>query len=64
MKIILDNYPTAIIRTTALLTEGRLPETFGWRSEVRLPRAGLVTLHSGGPGLRPGDTKIPLPGAG
>src|SRR5205823_12077772 len=33
--------------------EGRLPETFGWRSGVRLPRAGLVTLHSGDPGLGP-----------
>jgi hypothetical protein len=26
---------------------------------MRFPRAGLVTLHSGGPGAPPGDTKIP-----
>src|SRR5438132_9617141 len=52
----LDFLPTDVIPTAALLTEGRLPETFGWRSRVRLPRAGLVTLHSGDPGLRLGDT--------
>src|ERR1043166_3080629 len=33
--------------------EGRLPETFGWRSKVRRPRAGFVTPHSGGPGTPP-----------
>ena len=27
-------------------------------------RAGLVTLHWGGPGLRPVDTRVRLPGAG
>src|SRR5207244_8748482 len=41
------------------LAEGRLPETFGGWSEGRLPRAGLVTLHSGDPGLRLGDTTVP-----
>jgi hypothetical protein len=27
------------------------------------PRAGLVSLHSGGPGLRPDDTTVVLQGA-
>ena len=46
------------------LAEGRLPETFGGWSEGRLPRAGLVTLHSGDPGLRLGDTTVPPPRVG
>src|SRR6266849_6155482 len=32
------------------LAEGRLPETFGWRSRGRPLRAWLVTTHSGGSG--------------
>src|SRR5690349_14705943 len=28
-----------------------------------IPRAGLVSLHPGGPGLRPGDTTVALRGA-
>jgi hypothetical protein len=46
------------------LAEGRLPETFGGWSEGWLPRAGLVTLHSGDPGLRLGDTTVPPPRVG
>jgi len=37
----------------ALLTEGRLPEAFGWRSGVRLPRAGSQPAL-GRPGAPPG----------
>src|SRR5438105_2756072 len=44
---------TGLILLLAWLSEGRLPETFGWRSEVRRPRAGFVTPHSGGPGTPP-----------
>ena len=43
----------------ASLTEGRLPEAFGWRSGVRRPRASLASLHSGGAGAPPGDTTVP-----
>jgi hypothetical protein len=39
--------------TAALLTEGRLPEAFGWRSGVRLPRAGSQPAL-GRPGAPPG----------
>ena len=46
------------------LAEGRLPETFGGWSEGRFPRAGLVTLHSGDPGLRLGDTTVSPPRVG
>src|SRR3954471_8807276 len=40
-------------KTLALLTEGRLPEAFGWRSGVRLPRAGSQPAL-GRPGAPPG----------
>jgi len=51
---LLDFLPTDAIPMPTSLAEGRLPETFGWRSRVRPLRAWLVTTHSGGSGHRAG----------
>ena len=63
MTIFLDCASRKIYIYPTLLTEGRLPEAFGWRRGCG-SRGQARSLHSGDPGLRLGDTTIPPPGAG
>jgi hypothetical protein len=56
---LLDNYCEKEYDPIALLTEGRRPEAFEWRSGVRRLRASFASSHSGGAGAPPGVTRDP-----